>query len=194
MGRWCHRLLVLLLSCSVLVTGLLPPAVLHAHTAGYASHDHNSAEREHHPHGRDHGHDDENGHSHQHSEVRESESDAVRRPDTSDGIRVAARHLHVTVLGLTLSVPTPEPAESSFPLNPLDDDDGCELVRLSGDSVTVSRVKPDTAIDVSFVWSVPVADSGDSLVANAFWRRAQRADRVCLGDSARFKRSGVLLI
>ncbi len=193
MGRWCHKLLVLLLSSSVLVTGLLPPAVLHAHTTGHASHDHDSAERDHHPHVHDHCHEHGNGHSHQHSQVRESEYDAVRHPDTSNVIRVVARHLHVTVLGLTFSVPTPEPAESSFPPNPLGED-GCELVRLSGDSVTVSRVNPDTAIDVSVIWSIPVADSGDSLVANAFWRRAQRADRVCLGDSVRFERSGVLLI
>ena len=192
MGRWCHKLLVLLLSSSVLVTGLLPPAVLHAHTTGHASHDHDSAEREHRHHGHSHDHGD--GHSHEHSQVRESESDAVRHPGTSDGIQVFARHLHVTVLGLTFSVPTPEPAESSFPLNPLDDDDGCELVRLSGDSVTVSRVNPDTAIDVSVVWSVPLAESGRAVVANAFWRRAQRADRICLEDSARFERSGVLLI
>ena len=193
MGRWCRNLLVLLLVGSVLITGLLPPAVLHAHATGHASHDHDSAERDHRPHGHDHGHDHGDGHSHQHLHVRESESDAVRHPGTSDGIRVATRHLHITVLGLTFSVPMPEPADSSFPLSPLDDDDGCELLRLSGDSVTVSRVNQDAAVDVSVAWSVPVADSGDSSVASAFWRRAQRADRVCLGDSARFERSGVLL-
>lgn len=197
MGRRLHNLLTTLLSCTVLLAALLPPAVSHVHAVGDQPHSHEAAEQNQHSHSHSHGHGHhhENGHPAHHASTDDHETPSDRDDEGAAATLASTAHIHVTIAGLNFSLPLPSDSGSNTPLMPVDDHgDGNGVFRLTSDTVTVPRVDLSSAIDVSVASPMLVDSVAGLMNAAAQWMQWRATDRVCLCDSARCERSGVLLI
>jgi hypothetical protein len=174
--RFSRIALTLLLSASVLVWGIVPPAIRHAHEGGgKRDHRHDAAARHdlksHHHHHRD-GAD----HPHEHEHVAEP---------TALGDFVV--HLHWTLFGLDFSVPASQQGEN-------DEEDGASrlaLIRLVDELPAVAPGGPDSP-GVSLV-TPPLPGTELVAVETSPSHAPHSVASIPLCDSARLERSGVLL-
>ena len=196
MRRLFHNVMTILLSGAVLASSVLPPAVCHAHAEGDRPHlheqDHEQPDSDEADHGHSHHHDgavvsDHDDNRHERSE--QDDQDAV------GGVEPASGHLHFSIAGIDFSLPLPSDEGSDGPLSPTGDNAGCfGIVRLTDDTTTVPRVELSDVIDLSTPAPLAIASLVDATPHAARWRCVRAADRTLLCDSARCKRSGVLLI
>lgn len=187
-----HQIMAILLSGAVLTSSVLPPAVCHAHSEGGEQHSHRRDDEE--PASNDH---DYHHHVTAHSDHDEHEHGQPAEESSLNpaGIELAVAHLHFSVAGINFSLPLPTGDRPNGPLAPTRDDAGSlQFVRLTDDTVTVSRVDLSAAVDLSAPAPLLADSSVDPAVQAAYWRCFRNADRVFLCDSARCERSGVLLI
>ena len=194
MRSWFDNLLTMLLSCSVFLTALVPPAVSHSHTVSDLPHTQKVSEQEQCQQAHIHNHTHGNGHSHHHQQTSCPENSGSQTKRHSEAIPVSAAHVHFTFFGLSLSLPSPHDAGSNAPFMPGDYGDESGVIRITDDTLTVSRVDITSAVDVSIALLVTV-DAAVALESEAAQRRHRTAaDHIRLCDSARHERSGVLLI
>jgi len=195
MRRLFHNVMTILLSGAVLASSVLPPAVCHAHSGGDRGHTH----------GRDHAklasddhdHAHKYGHPHTTADSRHDEHGQTAGESTQSGvgIELAAAHLHFSIAGFDYSLPLPCEDGSNGPLTPAGDDAAYfGIVRLTDDTITVARVGLSVVVDLSTPAPLPFDSSVDATAQADRWLCARAADRTLLCDSARCKRSGVLLI
>lgn len=197
MKRLLHKVMTILLSGAVLASSVLPPGVCHAHSEGDRSHshklDHEQSDSDEHNHGHGHHHDD--GAFSDHDEHRHHESSECEDERTAGGIDPALGHLHFSIAGFDFSLPLPSHDGSDGPLSSTGDQAGCfGVVRLTDETITVSRVELSDVIDLPMPAPLAFASLVDATQDAARWRCVRAADRSLLCDSARCERSGVLLI
>lgn len=184
-----HKSLTAFLSCSVLASALMPPALCHSHADGDRHHSHKTHEHQHadsHHHTRDAGHG--------HSSPDHHETAAIESKRFSEETSVSPAHIHLTILGLAFSLPSPRGQGSKAPFLPFDSSgDDFEVVRLTDDTLTLSPVDLNSAVDVSIAYFLTVDDASESGIEFAQQTRDGAACRVRLCDVARLERSGVLL-
>lgn len=175
-NRAVRTLMTLLLSAAMLLGGLMPPAVQHAHADGDQSHSHqtacSAAGQHEHPHSHPHNHAP--GHA------------------QSDVVQGQTLHRHVSLFGLDLFMPVRD--HQDLPNNGSDagDDAAVTLVRLVETAVVLASAPAGERQFFSFPSLATVATGSATIL------RPQRGrDTICslpLCDSARGERSGVQLI
>lgn len=180
-----HKALTLLLTTAVLTGSLVPPGIRHAHAAGDQPHSQGSHVEAHagHNHGSRHHHHDS---SH---EFRDHDESAQARVDNGLGQSIA--HMHFSFFGFDFSFPLPHRDGSDGPLTP--DERQLEVVRLTDDVTPVSRVDVVNAVAVTTA-PLDYFDRFDAEMSRSAKSGVRAVDRILLCDSARFERSGVLLI
>lgn len=185
----------LFLAATILFAGVRTPAICHAHSEGEHPHDHqnNSFRHQHshaHRHGRrvphDHSH---HGHQHPHTDRhqhRASKADVNKQVGSSSH---SVRHVHVSIWGLDVTLPSPVGHEESTV------DQQLETYFLAHDSGPATISSFEKTQFSSLLFSLIAFPCTDSLVAALerppFSNNPVLAPSLC--DTARHERSGVQL-
>ena len=175
MTNFLNKTLTLLLVATTLAGWLMPPGVRHAHAGGEEAHSHH------------HDHEDDHRHGH-HACESHGEHGVAERDVEAAGLVVA--HIHFNFLGFGFSLPCPDSDE--------DDPTNQDRIATFG-FVGLSKevlLQRESARDIAIVFSIDLQCWFHREEALEALHRlvALRLDRSLLCDSARFERSGVLLI
>lgn len=168
MGRGLHKTSIWMLTASVMMGSLVPPALSHAHDGGTQTHSHHASVSDHDRHG---------GHHHR--------GDTHSSPEI--GLEVAVSHLHWCLLGIEFSFPVRQDDESNGPQNGHDGQFG--VVRFNDDVLTSLRMELPESGEFSSIFDATGVEISHARnlrecpwAINSVWR------------SAHIARSGVLLI
>ncbi len=189
--------LAIVLSAAVLATAMLPPAVCHTHQGGDVQHAHSATDTHSHAHHSDSS--DSHAASHHasgdcdHSHERTADHVVKQADDHAHGLEPAVAHRHLLIAGFDFTIPQPAgdgpgrgDGESSS--------DRIAVVRLTEDAFVVQSVEPASPFALAGCFDSSIADLSDANRSALRSLLEAAGDRSLLCDSARFERSGVLLI
>ncbi|MBI1903704.1 MAG: hypothetical protein HYS13_21585 [Planctomycetia bacterium] len=189
MRRHLRLALGLPITAAMLVTGVIPPAVRHAHADGEKPHDHSTSPVVH-----SHGHHRHVHHHHDHSARHHHRYHDDAMTATTVSVRGVTEHWHLRLFGWDLTLPVQDRENSQR--HPLDDGNRlAALVRLpQGDAVLASPtlVASMLHLDAMAPGEFLNADACNGLRGSAHRPRLLASLPLC--DAARHERSGVQLI